>query len=164
MRERRTEQCSPRFRPGGRFWSQVSDTCRQAGREGEKCRPLDHTWQIPFIHPARLMIGSNSYIYNSSLVISSMWYVQVCVCRWCIFNGCACALAETLLFIVQSHYKSCVFPDGACWCILAQSDMTSTHVYSSIFYTGGPLRNPIKSKRPSSGIVIGAFWSIFDEK
>ena len=31
--ERRTERCSPRFRPGGRFWSQVSDTCRQAGRE-----------------------------------------------------------------------------------------------------------------------------------
>ena len=31
--ERRTERCSTRFRPGGRFWSQVSDTCRQAGRE-----------------------------------------------------------------------------------------------------------------------------------
>ena len=32
--ERCTKRCSPRFRPGGRFWSQVSDTCRQAGREG----------------------------------------------------------------------------------------------------------------------------------
>ena len=31
--ERRTKRCSPRFRPGGRFWNQVSDTCRQAGRE-----------------------------------------------------------------------------------------------------------------------------------
>ena len=31
--ERRTERCSPRFRPGDRFWSQVSDTCRQAVRE-----------------------------------------------------------------------------------------------------------------------------------
>ena len=31
--ERRTERCSPRFWPGGRFWSRVSDTCRQAGRE-----------------------------------------------------------------------------------------------------------------------------------
>ena len=41
--ERRTERCSPRFRPGGCFWSHVSDTCRQAGREGEKYRPLDHT-------------------------------------------------------------------------------------------------------------------------
>ena len=27
--ERCTERCSPRFRPGGRFWSQVSDTCLQ---------------------------------------------------------------------------------------------------------------------------------------
>ena len=31
--ERRTEPCSPRFRPGDRFWNQVSDTCRQALRE-----------------------------------------------------------------------------------------------------------------------------------
>ena len=47
------------------------------GREGEKCRPLDHTWQIPFVHSAGLIVGSNSYIYNSILVISCMWYVQV---------------------------------------------------------------------------------------
>ena len=38
-----------------------------------------------------------------------------------------------------------------------------------IFYTGGPLRKPIKSKRPSSGVVIGAlrihFVPVyFDEK
>ena len=31
--ERRTKRCSPRFRPGDRFWSQVSDTCRQALRD-----------------------------------------------------------------------------------------------------------------------------------
>ena len=31
--ERRTERCSPRFRPGDRFWNQVSDTCRQVLRE-----------------------------------------------------------------------------------------------------------------------------------
>ena len=31
--ERRTERCSPRFRPGDRFWNRGSDTCRQAGRE-----------------------------------------------------------------------------------------------------------------------------------
>ena len=31
--ERRTEQCSPRFRLGDRFWSQVSDACRPAVRE-----------------------------------------------------------------------------------------------------------------------------------
>ena len=41
--ERRTERCSPRFRPGDRFCElsfryQSSPT----GREGEKCRPLDH--------------------------------------------------------------------------------------------------------------------------
>ena len=31
--ERRTKRCSPTFHPGGRFWSQVSDTCRQPVRE-----------------------------------------------------------------------------------------------------------------------------------
>ena len=31
--ELRTKRCSPRFRPGGRFWNQGSDTCRQAVRE-----------------------------------------------------------------------------------------------------------------------------------
>ena len=31
--EGRTERCSLKFWPGGRFWSQVSDTCRQAGTE-----------------------------------------------------------------------------------------------------------------------------------
>ena len=36
----------------------------------------------------------------------------------------------------------------------------SCTVQSSIFCTGGPLRKPIKSKRPSSGIVIGGFRSI----
>ena len=30
--ERRAQRCSPRFRPGAPFWSQVSVTCRQAVR------------------------------------------------------------------------------------------------------------------------------------
>ena len=45
------------------------------------------------------------------------------VLRWCIFNDCACALEETLLFMVQSHYKSCVFPYGTRCCILAHPRM-----------------------------------------
>ena len=31
--ERRTERYSPRFRPGDRFWSHGSETCRQAAKE-----------------------------------------------------------------------------------------------------------------------------------
>ena len=99
------------------------------GREGEKCRPLDHMWQTPFVHSARLIIGSNSYIYNSILLINSMWYVQVCLVV-VKFNDHACALAETLLFEVLSHYKSCVF---SIWYALVHTGtkyMTSTHVHS----------------------------------
>ena len=31
--DRRTERCSPGFRPGDRFWNQGTDTSRYAGRE-----------------------------------------------------------------------------------------------------------------------------------
>ena len=44
-----------------------------------------------------------------------------CFLRWCIFNDYTCALAGTLLFMIQSRYKSCVFPYGTRWCILAQN-------------------------------------------
>jgi len=30
------------------------------------------------------------------------------VLLWCMFNDCACALAETSLLMVQNPYKSCV--------------------------------------------------------
>ena len=39
--ERRIERCSPRFRPGDRF-CELSLRYLSPGREGEKCRPLDH--------------------------------------------------------------------------------------------------------------------------
>ena len=112
---RRTEWCSQRFRPG--FWSQVSDACRQAGRERnvgprpcltDPFRPLSS-------------ISRNSYIYNRILVISSMWYIQVWLAVVYIFSHCARALAETLLFMVQSHFKSYVFRYGTRWSILAQN-------------------------------------------
>ena len=83
--ERRTERCSPRFRPGGRFWGEPRFRYLSPGREGEKCRPLDHRRQIPFIHSAQTISGSNSYICNNILVISSMWYI---------FNDCACVLQK----------------------------------------------------------------------
>ena len=66
--ERRTERCSPRFRPGGRFCElrfryQSSPT----GSEGEISRPLDHMWQIPFIHSTRLILVAISiYITQRS--------------------------------------------------------------------------------------------------
>ena len=41
------------------------------GREGEKCRPLDHIWQIPFIHLTRFINSSNFYIYNSAFYLLS---------------------------------------------------------------------------------------------
>ena len=64
--ERRTKRFPPRFRPVGRFCElrfryQSSPT----GSEGEISRPLDHIWQIPFIHSARFITCSNFYIYGT---------------------------------------------------------------------------------------------------
>ena len=73
--ERCAKRCSPRVRPWGRFRCQVSDTCRQAGR-GAKSTPKPYV-RDPF-HPLglkciyRLFI----YIYLSTSVISSKWYVK----------------------------------------------------------------------------------------
>ena len=63
--ERRTERCSPRFRPGDRFWGEPRFRYLSPGSEGEKCRPLDHRRQIPFIHSARLIHNSNFNIYRA---------------------------------------------------------------------------------------------------
>ena len=90
------------------------------GSEGEKCRPLDHAWQNPFVHSARCMIGSNSYIYTTTFQLFPPCGTFKCVLRWYTFNDCGCALAETFLFMVHSHHKSCVFPYSTRWCILVQ--------------------------------------------
>ena len=70
--ERRTERCSPRFRPGGRFCElRFRYLSSPTGREGEISRPLDHMRQIPFIHSARLIDSTNFYIYRTVFYIFS---------------------------------------------------------------------------------------------
>ena len=98
--------------------------------------------------------------------------------------------------MVQSHYKSCVFPYGTRWCILAQNTwhprmcIRCTHkivryfvwisfsaalvktmwdfqykrgkakvllLYSSTFYTGGPLRKPKKPRGQVQGLSLVHF-------
>ena len=47
------------------------------GREGEKCRPLDHMWQIPFIHSVQFVITSNFHIYISKFADSFFQVVRI---------------------------------------------------------------------------------------
>ena len=42
--ERRTERCSPIFRPGDRFMGQPRFRYLSPGREGEQCRPQEHVF------------------------------------------------------------------------------------------------------------------------
>ena len=92
--ERRTKRCSPRFRPGGRFWGEPRFRYLSPGREGEKCRPLDHTWQIPFIHSVQFVITSNFHIYikMSRFFLPSGTDTYVLV--WWVINNCACAFLK----------------------------------------------------------------------
>ena len=56
----------------------LSDTCQPTtGSEGEKCRPLDHMRQIPFVLTAQSADITKSeisiYILENIVIVSSMW-------------------------------------------------------------------------------------------
>ena len=91
--ERRTERCSPRFRPGDRFLD-LSFRYLSPGSEGEKCRPLDPMRQIPFIHSSRFIECSDFYTYSRVFLLfppcGALKYVLV----WCIFLRCICTLDQ----------------------------------------------------------------------
>ena len=116
--ELRTKRCSPRFRPGGRFCElrfryQSSPT----GIEGEISRPLDHMWQIPFIHSTRFIPTSTSkYIAQRSRSFFHM--VRVIECLY---------LQLRVRPNRNTHsdvHSSCV-PYGTSWPII----VTFTHAY-----------------------------------
>ena len=94
--ERRTKRCSPRFRPGGRF-CELSFRYLSPGREGEKCRPLDHMWQIPFIHSTRFITSDNFYIYNWAFFLLSPCGTFKCALVWYTSDSYTCALVKTLI-------------------------------------------------------------------
>ena len=54
------------------------------------------------------------FLYTTAFQLFHPCGMSKCVLRW-IFNDCACALPETLLFMTQSHYNSCIFPYGTRW-------------------------------------------------
>ena len=116
--ERRTERCSPRFRRGGCFWSQVSDTCRQAGREMLASRPY-------VTKPFRNLGSINNWWQFLYIQQHSSYFLHVVrpsvSCGGAYLTIAHVLFAETLLVMAQSHYKSCVFPYGTRWCILAQN-------------------------------------------
>ena len=106
--ERRTKRCSPRFRPGGRF-CELSFRYLSPGREGEKCRPLDHVWQIPFVHSARFLDSCNFYIYRSVFYLFPPFGTIKCVLIRYRLDNWACALAETLISMFRAVFSLVLF-------------------------------------------------------
>ena len=85
--ERRTERCSPRFRPGGRFWGEPRFRYLSPGREGEICRPLDHRWQIlsstqldSYVVVTSIYIEQCSSYFLHVVASSVPWYSAIL--RW----------------------------------------------------------------------------------
>mgnify|MGYP006896101135 CR=1 FL=1 len=117
--ERRTERCSPRFRPGGRFWGEPRFRYLSPGSEGEKCRPLDHRRQIPFIHSARLIHSSKFNIYRAIFQLFPPCGRFKCTLVLCIFGNGACTLQKYAFQGSEPMFKSCWVPYGTCWCVLA---------------------------------------------
>ena len=74
--ERRTKRCSPRFRPGGRFWSQVLPVAWQRGTEMSAPRPCVTD---PF-HPLGSIHIMKQFLYMHSIVldVSFIWCVNIC--------------------------------------------------------------------------------------
>ena len=62
------------------------------GSEGEKCRPLDHMWQTPFIHSVQTVITSKFHIYikvcrfflpsGTDLYALVLWIINNCACAF----------------------------------------------------------------------------------
>ena len=104
--ERRAKRCPPRFRSANRFCD------LSPGREGEISRPLDHMWQIPFIHSTRFKTNNNFYIYIEQ------------------FSSCFPHVVRSSVHIRKLRMRACketsfkfqvVFLYGSRWSTLAQN-------------------------------------------
>ena len=82
----------------------------QLGREGEKCRPLDHVWQTPFIHSTLFVITIIFCIYRKAFQLFHSYGTYKCVPVRCVFQNCACALVENSALGSEPSLKSLCFP------------------------------------------------------
>ena len=97
--ERRTKRWFRRFRTGDRF-CEPSFKYLSPGSEGEKCRPLDHMEQIPFIH-------STQYIIRGKFrVIFFPYGIFKRVMARCRFVNCARVLGARLRAIAKVLFRS----------------------------------------------------------
>ena len=86
------------------------------GREGEKCRPLDHMGQIPFIHSDRFLIWNNFYIYT---IVYQLFLP--CGTHKCLYMTIAHVLSHKTQMMIATHFESHFPPKvhaGVHWNIL----------------------------------------------
>ena len=160
--ERRTKRFPPRFRPVGRFCDlRFRYLSSPTGREGEISRPLDHMRQIPFIHSARLLSGTNFYIYRAVFQIFSPCGTLRCVLMQSIFKNCARALARTLKI---SNSPFCVIPFHSCLFVLVIVSfffrIRSKYIFFSFVISCSPIQLHRELYMGKDGIFLPVFNSI----
>ena len=121
-------EISARWSLFGRAEFQIPVVTGQLSREGEKCWPLDHVWQIPFVH-STLIIVENNFSINIKLfaVISSTWYFRESLGTVCTRQLCMRPCWKTHLKAQSHHWSHCMFHammvltdkvHGICVCVI----------------------------------------------
>ena len=94
------------------------------GREGEKCRSLDHVWQIPFIHQLSshpILRSTYIYIQNCSNyffhVVFALYLETLSTCHLRMHPS------RTTYFEVQRHFGVIL---SSMWCVLVRDSATQS--------------------------------------
>ena len=85
------------------------------GSEGENCRPLDHVWQVPFIHSVRFFRISNFHIYIELCRFFLPSGTDTYVFVWWVINNGACAFLKLYARGWERLFKWFWFPYRTCW-------------------------------------------------
>ena len=104
-------------------WSLLEPRFRylSPGSEGEKCRPLDHMWQIPFIHSVQFTVRSHFYTYVKVCQLFLPSGTWECVLVLYVFNHCACAFQKHWAQALKRLFKYFLLPNCTFRCVLTQN-------------------------------------------
>ena len=107
MPELRTKRCSPRFRRGGCFWNQVSDTCGQGGREMSGPWPYQTDPFLPLGSILEKYICRKVYQLFFHVVCTSVYIWQLRMCSVEKLKLRSRAIFKVILFCLRHTFIVC---------------------------------------------------------
>ena len=107
MPELRTKRWSPRFRPGGCFWNQVSDTCGQGGREMSGLWPCQTDPFLPLGSILEKYVCRKVYQLFFHVVCTSVYIWQLRMCSVEKLKLRSRAIFKVILFCLRHTFIVC---------------------------------------------------------